>query len=178
MATWVAPIDSQTDPDAPLTSELGKRWDNNVIAVAEGASGAPRVSPKAWGQTVSADSAVGVVTVAGLGSYGGVVIDVKYLNSVAAGANMTIELSDDGVSFETAAIVAGVGGQTSGAVKMMIDFATGDTLSVYSDGDSAGHISVTAATPTGDVSHVRVTAAGGSTTTMGVMAMANAGVVA
>lgn len=43
MATWVDPIDSQTDPDAPLTSELGKRWDNNVIAAFEGASGAPRL---------------------------------------------------------------------------------------------------------------------------------------
>ena len=47
MATWVEPIDSQTDPDAPLTSELGKRWDNNVIAAFEGASGAPRLRGEA-----------------------------------------------------------------------------------------------------------------------------------
>ncbi|MCP4493641.1 MAG: hypothetical protein GY820_41020 [Gammaproteobacteria bacterium] len=44
MATWVDPVDSQTDPDAPLTSELGKRWDNNVIAAFEGAADAPRLS--------------------------------------------------------------------------------------------------------------------------------------
>ena len=44
MATWEQPIDSQTDPDAPITANLAKRWDNNVIALAEGASGAPRVA--------------------------------------------------------------------------------------------------------------------------------------
>ena len=44
MATWEVPIDSQTDPDAPITSQLGKRWDNNVIAAFQGASGAPGVS--------------------------------------------------------------------------------------------------------------------------------------
>jgi len=178
MATYDPPIDSQTDPDAPLTSNLGKRWDNNPIAIAEGASGAPRVSPAAWGHTVNAYSAIGTVTVDGLALYGGVVIDVKYRNSVAAGVDMTIELSDDGVSFEAGAVVATVGGSTDGTVKMMIDFSTGDVLSIYADGDSADHVSVTADTPTGDVSHVRVTAAGGSTTALAVMSMVNAGVVA
>ena len=66
MATWVAPIDSQTDPDAPLTSELGKRWDNNVIAAFEGAADAVRLHGDAVGTiangglpvlTVTADSA-------------------------------------------------------------------------------------------------------------------------
>lgn len=47
MATWVDPVDSQTDPDAPLTSALAKRWDNNLIAMAEGAPGAPRVGWRA-----------------------------------------------------------------------------------------------------------------------------------
>lgn len=47
MATWTAPIDTETDPDAPLLSSLGKRWDNNCIAIAEGASGAPIVEG-AW----------------------------------------------------------------------------------------------------------------------------------
>lgn len=53
MATWVNPIDSETDPDAPLTSNLGKRWDNNVIALAEGASGAPRIEDAALDTAVT-----------------------------------------------------------------------------------------------------------------------------
>jgi hypothetical protein len=47
MATWIAPIDTETDPDAPLLSSLGKRWDNNVIAAFEGAFSAPH-SAAAW----------------------------------------------------------------------------------------------------------------------------------
>lgn len=47
MATWIAPIDTETDPDAPLLSSLGKRWDNNVIAAFEGAFSAP-LSAAAW----------------------------------------------------------------------------------------------------------------------------------
>lgn len=47
MATWIAPIDTETDPDAPLISSLGKRWDNNVIAAFEGAFSAP-LSAAAW----------------------------------------------------------------------------------------------------------------------------------
>jgi len=53
MATWIAPIDSETDPDAPLTSSLAKRWDNNVIAMTEGASGAPKVQDGALSTTVT-----------------------------------------------------------------------------------------------------------------------------
>lgn len=49
MADWEEPLDSQTDPDAPITSQLGKRWDNNVVAMAEGAEGAPRVQGIALG---------------------------------------------------------------------------------------------------------------------------------
>ena len=47
MATWIAPIDTETDPDAPLISSLGKRWDNNVIAAFEGAFSAPH-SAASW----------------------------------------------------------------------------------------------------------------------------------
>lgn len=35
MATWINPVDSETDPDAPVTSNLGKRWDNNIVAFYE-----------------------------------------------------------------------------------------------------------------------------------------------
>lgn len=43
MTTYVTPIDSETDPDAPLTSQLGKRWDNNLISVLEGDVTAPKM---------------------------------------------------------------------------------------------------------------------------------------
>ena len=59
MATWVDPVDSQTDPDAPITSDLAKRWDNNVVALAEGAAGAPRIAMAAMGDWYSSVGDVG-----------------------------------------------------------------------------------------------------------------------
>lgn len=42
MATYITISDAETDPDAPLTAELAKKWRDNPIAIAEGASGAPK----------------------------------------------------------------------------------------------------------------------------------------
>lgn len=47
MADYVAQTDSQLDPDAPLTSELAYGWRDNLIAVTEGAPGAPRIEDAA-----------------------------------------------------------------------------------------------------------------------------------
>jgi len=43
LADWTNISDSQVDPDAPVTSELGYAWRDNPIANAEGAPGAPRI---------------------------------------------------------------------------------------------------------------------------------------
>ena len=50
---WEVPIDSQTDPDAPITSQLGKRWDGNVIAAFGGEANAPRLEDAALDTTVT-----------------------------------------------------------------------------------------------------------------------------
>lgn len=44
MADWRNISDTEVDPDAPVTSELAYAFRDNVIAMAEGASGAPRIS--------------------------------------------------------------------------------------------------------------------------------------
>lgn len=36
MTTYIDITDPETDPDAPLTSELAKKWRDNAIAIAEG----------------------------------------------------------------------------------------------------------------------------------------------
>lgn len=43
MASYITITDAETDPEAPLTSELAKKWRDNPLAIAEGAVGAPRV---------------------------------------------------------------------------------------------------------------------------------------
>lgn len=47
MADWVDITDAQVDPDAPITSELGYAFRDNVVAMTEGAAGAPRIAQSA-----------------------------------------------------------------------------------------------------------------------------------
>jgi hypothetical protein len=41
MPAYIAITDAETDPEAPLTSELAKKWRDNPLAVAEASSAAP-----------------------------------------------------------------------------------------------------------------------------------------
>ena len=43
MSDYVEILDTQIEPDAPLTAVLAGQWRDNCIAIAEGADGAPRV---------------------------------------------------------------------------------------------------------------------------------------
>jgi hypothetical protein len=43
MADYIEILDTQVDPDAPITSSLGYQFKNNVLAIAEGSVGAPRI---------------------------------------------------------------------------------------------------------------------------------------
>lgn len=47
MADWKQIPDTDVDPDAPVTSELMYALRDNPVAIAEGASGAPRIEPQA-----------------------------------------------------------------------------------------------------------------------------------
>jgi hypothetical protein len=47
MADYVTISDTQVDPDAPITSQLAYAWRDNPTAIAEGASGAPRIQTAA-----------------------------------------------------------------------------------------------------------------------------------
>jgi hypothetical protein len=49
MASYITITDAETDPEAPLTSELAKKWRDNPIAITEGATGAPKIQKKAMG---------------------------------------------------------------------------------------------------------------------------------
>lgn len=43
MTSYITITDAETDPSAPLTAELAKKWRDNPIAITEGASGAPKI---------------------------------------------------------------------------------------------------------------------------------------
>lgn len=140
MATWVAPIDSQTDPDAPLTSELGKRWDNNVIAAFEGASGAPRLHGDAVGGV--ANLGLPVLTVTADSTY--IAADSSFITTIGTGS--TSSTSD----------VVAKNYENKLYTGSMRFFATHNTngtgsseLSVYRDGILQGAWSTSSSSPQG-----------------------------
>jgi hypothetical protein len=47
MADWNEILDTQIEPDAPLTAALAAQWRDNHLAVAEGSTGAPRIAHRA-----------------------------------------------------------------------------------------------------------------------------------
>lgn len=62
MADYNPILATETDPDAPLRSSLFKRLVANPIAIAEGATNAPRVLGKALGSTFRAYQSVSATT--------------------------------------------------------------------------------------------------------------------
>ena len=53
MADYRTITDAEVDPDAPLTSSLGYAFRDNPIAIAEGATGAPRIQDGALDTSVT-----------------------------------------------------------------------------------------------------------------------------
>lgn len=47
MTSYITITDAETDPEAPLTSELAKKWRDNPIAIAEGSNGSP-INQTGW----------------------------------------------------------------------------------------------------------------------------------
>lgn len=60
MTSYIAITNAETDPEAPLTSELAKKWRDNPLAITEGAAGAPRILGEA---VASANNGLPVLTV-------------------------------------------------------------------------------------------------------------------
>ena len=61
MTDWTTIADTQLDPKAPVTSELMTAMRDNPIAIAEGASGAPRIEASAFASSY--------YTAGGIGTY-------------------------------------------------------------------------------------------------------------
>ena len=61
MADWTTITETATDPDAPVTSTLIKALRDNPSAIAEGASGAPRIDQPAMGTWLYTAGGIGTM---------------------------------------------------------------------------------------------------------------------
>jgi hypothetical protein len=99
MASYVAILDTQIEPDAPLTATLAAQWRNNVLAIAEGAPGAPRINGQ-QGPAVNTN-----------GLFNNAVTNPKIANSAVTAAKLANGNNErDWVLDRTAGAAAGVVG--------------------------------------------------------------------
>lgn len=120
MATYVPILDTQLDPDAPLTSTLMYQLRDNTLAIAEGATGAARIllpgierlSPGTQIRSridTSVVGSAGVVTAGysfSFAQHGSVrlVWDVRRISAAGSNVNITVFRSRSGVSTSVAVV--------------------------------------------------------------------------
>lgn len=146
MADWTTITDSQVDPKAPVTSELMTALRDNPVAIAEGATNAPRIAEKiqsALGQNEA------WATIGNLSSGGGVYVDY-YANcstssEFSESGFVEFEISTDGSTFTDTKTIGFASPSASNVIvngSLFFDFSSGDYQAVYS-GTGAGRYSGT-----------------------------------
>ena len=130
MADWTTISDTQVDPNAPLTSELMTALRDNPIAIAQGASGATRITDAALdtgAATTAGTTWVAVRNVAaglgGIGSY-------AFLRHGSTGYTAGSTVAGSSLSYTNAGGSAN-GGIPSGTWRLM-GYTLGDSSSTLS----------------------------------------------
>lgn len=179
MAAYTTPNLNDYLPGEPLTSAKALLMVENPIAIAEGATGAPRVSPKAQGRKPILASGTTPVNISDFSAYEGVTLHIKARNGSGSSANVSLALSSDGVSFSSSTLIATAAGSSNGTIAVFVDFSTGDLYSAYEfSGGTPGTYNGTAGLPGGTISHIRITDSLGSSVSLSVLTFPSAGEVA
>lgn len=131
-------------PGQPATSAQGIALYENPLAIAEGASGAPKIAIK----TAGGVSGVGSLTFTGLGDFSGALIHGTLLTD---GSNRAfgIALSNNGTTFATASwAIVNINSAAQATFCIVVDFVTGafkcmhtawtSTAEIYKTGTLAG----------------------------------------
>ena len=152
---WVPPIEATFDEGKPIRSQQGLALAGNPIAMAEGASGAPRFARK-----VLYTNSIGAA-VSGLSGYNGCRVDYKYSVGPPDGNTVTLQFSDDGTTWPASLTlgVSTVDGINLGGF-IYVDFATGSYTNVPGVSVTAGTIASMPSAPT----HVRINSSAGTGT--------------
>lgn len=148
-------------PGQPATSAQGIALYENPLAIAEGASGAPKIAIK----TAGGVSGVGSLTFTGLGDFSGALIHGTVLTD-GSNRSLGIALSDDGTTFATASwAIININVAAMDTFFIVVDFVTGAFKCVHTAQTSTSEIYTTGtlAGAGADVTAIRLTVAGTST---------------
>ena len=165
MTDYTIISNTQVEPEAPVTSELMNSLRDNPLAIAEGATAAPRVALKAISGTNTAIKS-------GLDGYQGGYFVVNYFMSTTLGGSgsAVLEFSNDGATFPATLTLDTVGSEefAEKTDHIHVDFATGDYVRLL------GSVGTVGSMPT-DPTHFRLTVTSNSGKSGFVLAMPNGG---
>jgi hypothetical protein len=165
MTDYTIISNTQVEPEAPVTSELMNSLRDNPLAIAEGATAAPRVALKAISGTNTAIKS-------GLEGYQGGYFIVEYYMATGQGGSgsAVLEFSNDGATFPGTLTLDTIGSENVIAKTdhIQVDFATGDYVRLL------GSVGTVGSMPT-DPTHFRLTVISNSGASGFVLAMPNGG---
>lgn len=168
MATYRAIAASEVDPDSPVTATLMQALADNPVAIAEGDPTAPRVVAAATGLSVLSGTG-NPITLTDYSAAGIAQIELFGLNSSGGVAtSVTLSVSTDGVVFTGSEIVLGIGTNSNGHSSIYVDLTTRTVTRAFMDWGPAGSgtpgTSSSVIAGAGTISHIRLTATGGTPT--------------
>lgn len=129
MTSYNIITDAETDPSAPLTSELAKKWRDNPLAIGEGSPGAPKILGRALDLWLGNVNVTGTTPVglSGLSGYDGLLIwwEVDN-NSASVNGTWRVRFSaDNGVTWEDYATLENVPVSSTEAGLSILSLKTG-----------------------------------------------------
>jgi len=162
MTTYTEILDTQLDPDAPITSALGYQLRDNPVALSEGAEDAPKISPTALGSLflgfiqVPTDS--NYVEITDLDRVKTIIMHGAYL-APSAVSNRAFQISysdDNGSSWETEQDFFTPNQDIDGFIAIHFDLETGAVdVSASRDGGNRTVETSTLTVPS-DVNAIRI----------------------
>lgn len=132
MTSYITITDAETDPEAPLTATLAKKWRDNPIAITEGSAGAPKIQDAALGSTVTTDGTtwvnarIAASAVGAIGTYAMLSNQSTSAATIAAGTS----IAASGLRYASAS--GSTSGTPSGTWRSMGVHYTGTTASISS----------------------------------------------
>lgn len=171
MATYRAIASTEVDADSPVTETLMTALADNPTAIAEGASGAPKIAVSV--ATASAGAA-STLTITGLDDFSGIIIQGTTAYSGGTNGTLTVELSDDsGGTWGAASTIVDLVSTESTTYFLWVDLVTGDAECIYHDSGTQERQTPTIANASAAVTDLRITTSANMTVT--AMALPNGG---
>ena len=154
MTTYTTIADASIDQDSPVTEALMEALGDNPIALAEGASGAPRIAIKTGYVSVAA-GLPGTLT--GVDAFSGLTLSASFINSGVNTRVISISFSDDTVTFYGTTTIATVSNSGHGSLHLAIDFATGQIRGHFNAISTIGGYDATISGTSTSIRSVRIT---------------------